>query len=87
MQKNETTRGIGKESVGTVIRAKNPKTILVEVERLMQHPRYKKVIRRRKRYVVHDEKAAAKVGDQVRILESRPISKTKHWRLVEVCKS
>ena len=80
-------RGSKKERVGTVIRAKAQKTIVVEVERLAQHPKYHKVIRIRKRYVAHDEKASAKVGDRVRIVETKPISKTKHWQLSEVLKS
>ncbi len=77
-------RGYQKERSGVVVRAKMAKTVVVEVERLAQHSKYRKVIRKRKRYVVHDEKGAAKVGDQVRIVETKPISKTKHWRLAEV---
>jgi len=80
-------RGSHKEQVGMVIRAKTAKTIVVEVERLAQHPLYQKVIRRRTRYVVHDEKGIAKVGEKARIMETRPISKTKRWRLVEILKS
>lgn len=86
-QESVEIRGFGKERVGTVTRAKTPKTIVVEVERLTQHPKYHKVVKIRKRYVAHDEKIAAKVGDQVRIIETRPISRTKRWRLTEVVKS
>ena len=84
MDKAEARRGHQKERVGVVVRAKMAKTIVVEVERLAQHPKYQKVIRKRKHYIAHDEKGAAKVGDHVRLMETRPISKTKHWRLVEV---
>lgn len=80
-------RGFQKERVGTVTRAKMPKTVVVEVERLTQHPVYHKVIKIRKRYVAHDEKATAKVGDRVRITETRPMSKTKRWRLAEIVKA
>ena len=75
-----------REKIGVVVRAKMQKTIIVEVGRLVQHAVYHKVLRRRKRYMVHDEKGAAKVGDKVRIVETRPISKTKHWRFVETIK-
>ncbi|MBI4387779.1 MAG: 30S ribosomal protein S17 [Candidatus Omnitrophica bacterium] len=78
--------GHTKERIGVVVRAKTPKTIVVEVERLTQHPRYNKVIRKRKRWMVHDEKSTAKVGDKVKIVESRPISKMKCWRVAEVLK-
>ena len=84
MDKVVSERGYQKERSGVVIRAKMAKTVVVEVERLAKHAQYTKVIRRRKRYVVHDEKGVAKVGDQVRIVETKPISKTKHWRLAEV---
>ncbi|PIQ85890.1 MAG: 30S ribosomal protein S17 [Candidatus Omnitrophica bacterium CG11_big_fil_rev_8_21_14_0_20_45_26] len=79
-------RGIRREKVGQVIRAKAAKTIVVEIERLTQHPLYRKVIRKRRRFLVHDEKSAAKLGDKVRIVESKPISKLKSWQLVEVLK-
>ncbi len=78
--------GHTKERIGVVIRAKTAKTIVVEVERLAQHPRYNKVIRKRKHWMVHDEKNTAKVGDKVKIIESRPISKMKRWRVAEVLK-
>ncbi len=59
------------------------KTIVVRVERLVQDPRYKKYVRRYSRYMAHDETNACKVGDQVRIVEHRPISKRKRWKLQE----
>ena len=73
-----------KEQVGIVLNSKMEKTAIVQVTRLMQHPIFKKVIRRRKKYVVHDEKKVAKVGDKVRIVQTKPISKTKRWQLAEV---
>lgn len=84
MEKPDLGRGTRREQTGVVVRAKVPQSVVVEIERLSQHPRYRKVIRRRKRYMVHDEKGVGKVGDKVRIVESRPLSKTKHWRLAEV---
>ena len=64
---------------GVVVSDKMDKTIVVEVERRVQHPIYKKFIRRSKRYHAHDESNAIKVGQNVRIIESRPLSKTKRW--------
>ena len=84
-QTSENTKG-SKGKVGMVVRAKSQKTIVVEISRLVQHATYHKVIRRRKRFMVHDEKGSAKVGDKVRIIETRPISKMKHWRLAEIVK-
>lgn len=75
-----------KELTGTVVRSKTQKTIVVEVTRLAPHPMYNKVMKRRKNYVVHDEKSVAKVGEKVRIVQTKPISKTKHWRLREIVK-
>jgi small subunit ribosomal protein S17 len=60
------------------------KTIVVVEDRLLQHPRYRKYVRRRTRYYVHDEREQAKVGDIVRIQETRPLSRLKRWRLVEI---
>ncbi len=67
---------------GVVVSDKMEKTIVVEVERRIQHPIYKKFIRRSKRYHAHDESNAIKVGQTVRIIESRPLSKTKRWVVV-----
>ena len=77
-------RGNRKERIGEVISNKMVKTITVRVERRFAHPRYKKVVMGYKKLYAHDEKGEAKVGDHVRIEETRPLSKTKRWRLVEV---
>jgi small subunit ribosomal protein S17 len=77
-------RGNRKERLGEVISNKMAKTITVRVERRFAHPRYKKVVTGYKKFYAHDEKGEAKVGDRVRIEETRPLSKTKRWRLVEV---
>ena len=79
-----TKRGTRKERVGEVISNKMAKTIVVRVERRFAHPRFKKVVTGYKKFYAHDEKSEAKVGDRVRIEETRPISKLKRWRLVEV---
>src|SRR5215831_10218859 len=79
-----TDRAKRKERTGEVISDKMTKTIIVRVERRFPHPRYKKVITGYKKFYAHDEKSEAKVGDRVRIEETRPLSKTKRWRLVEV---
>jgi len=73
-----------KERIGRVISDKMQKTITVLVETRVQHPRYKKHIRRRSKFYAHDEREEAKVGDVVRIRETRPLSKLKRWRLVEI---
>jgi small subunit ribosomal protein S17 len=78
------TRGHRKERVGEVIANKMTKTIIVRVERRFPHPKFKKVITGYKKFYAHDEKSEAKVGDRVRIQETRPLSKTKRWRLVEI---
>jgi len=80
----EITRGIRKERVGEVISNKMTKTIVVRVERRFPHPKFKKVVTGYKKLYAHDEKAEAKVGDTVRIEETRPLSKLKRWRLVQV---
>src|SRR5258708_32196742 len=77
-------RGHRKERVGEVISNKMAKTIIVRVERRFAHPKYKKVMTGYKKFYAHDEKSEAKVGDRVRIEETRPLSKTKRWRLVQV---
>jgi small subunit ribosomal protein S17 len=73
-----------KQKVGRVVSDKMDKTIVVSVERLSQHPLYKRVIRLTTKFKAHDERNEARVGDTVRIEESRPLSATKRWRLVEV---
>src|SRR5687767_2153161 len=78
------SRGNRKERVGEVISDKMNKTIIVRVERRFRHAEFKKVVTAYKKFYAHDEKQEAKVGDVVRIQETRPLSKTKCWRLVEV---
>lgn len=73
-----------KERVGEVIANRMTKTIIVRVERRFPHPKFKKVVTGYKKFYAHDEKNEAKVGDRVRIEETRPLSKTKRWRLVEI---
>ena len=73
-----------RELVGEVISDKMDKTIVVEVSRRVRHPRYQKVMMLYKKFYAHDEKSEAGVGDKVRIVESRPLSKLKRWRLVQV---
>jgi small subunit ribosomal protein S17 len=77
-------QGNRKTKVGRVVSDKMDKTIVVTVERLTRHPLYKRVIRASSKFAAHDELNAARVGDTVRIEESRPLSRTKRWRLVEV---
>ncbi|HTA70910.1 MAG TPA: 30S ribosomal protein S17 [Bryobacteraceae bacterium] len=72
------------EKVGQVVSSKMQKTIVVEVTRRVQHPVYKRIINKRKKFYAHDEQQTAQVGDVVRIIECRPISKLKRWRLGEV---
>jgi small subunit ribosomal protein S17 len=77
-------RGWRKDRVGEVVSARMQKTIVVRVERRFRHPRFKKVVTAFRKFYVHDEKNAARPGDRVRIVETRPLSKTKRWRLVEI---
>ncbi len=77
-------RGNRKERIGEVLSNKMAKTIVVQVERRFPHPKFRKVVTEYKKFYAHDEKGEAKPGDRVRIEETRPISKTKRWRLVEV---
>ncbi len=72
------------QKVGKVVSAKMAKTIVVEVTRRVPHPVYKRVISKRKKFYAHDEQSAAKIGDTVRIIECRPISKLKRWRLGDI---
>ena len=72
--------------IGYVIASKMAKTIVVEVDRQTAHPVYRRVIKRSKKFYAHDEKGVAHVGDVVRIEETRPLSKLKRWRLVEIIK-
>lgn len=77
-------RHLRKERSGVVVSDAMDKTVVVQVERRMAHPLYGKIIRRHKKYTAHDEQNEAHKGDRVRIAETRPMSKTKRWRLVEI---
>ena len=77
-------RGNRKERTGLVVSDVQNKTIVIEVTRRTTHPRYKKVIKVKKKYTAHDEENQAKIGDKVRVIETRPISKVKRWRLQEI---
>jgi len=77
-------RGRRKERVGKVVADKMQKTVIVTLTRQVPHPLYKKYFKKTTKFVAHDENNDAKVGDTVRIMETRPLSKTKRWRMVEV---
>jgi small subunit ribosomal protein S17 len=79
-------RGENKERVGVVTSTAMNKTITVSVVRLVEHPLYRKAIKRTKHFKAHDKNDDCKVGDLVRIRETRPLSKTKRWRMVEIVK-
>ena len=81
---NLKDRGHRKERVGEVLSSKMAKTIVVRVERRFPHPRFKKVVTAYTKFYAHDEKGEAKPGDRVRIVETRPLSKIKRWRLMEI---
>jgi small subunit ribosomal protein S17 len=80
----EAREGRRKVLQGTVVSDKMDKTITVTVERVLKHPKYKKYVRRNKKYHAHDEDGSAGIGDRVEIMESRPLSKIKRWRLVRI---
>ncbi|GAB2659674.1 hypothetical protein GCM10027169_23390 [Gordonia jinhuaensis] len=80
----EKVRGSRKERIGYVVSDKMEKTIVVELEDRVKHPLYGKIIRTTSKVKAHDEKGIAGIGDRVRLMETRPLSATKHWRLVEV---
>ncbi len=73
-----------KQRTGTVVSEKMDKTVVVQIERIITHRLYRKSLRRRKRYQAHDERNDCRLGDRVLIEESRPLSKLKHWRVVEI---
>ena len=81
---SDDSRGTRKERVGMVVSDAPQKTVSVAVETLVRHPLYKKRVRRSKKFLVHDEQNEARVGDTVRIIETRPISARKRWRLANV---
>ena len=78
------TRRARKMRIGQVVSDKMEKTVVVQIERRVQHPVYGKMVRRTKKLKAHDEQNAAKTGDTVRIMETRPLSKDKRWRVVEI---
>jgi small subunit ribosomal protein S17 len=77
------TRGLRKTRVGVVVRDKMDKSVIVEVNRTVMHPLYQKYVKKRTRFMAHDETNQCKIGDRVRIVESRPLSRLKRWRVQE----
>jgi len=69
---------------GTVVSDKMDKTVMVKIDQVFRHPTYKKIIRRSSKFAVHDEANDAHIGDTVRIMETRPLSKSKRWRVIEI---
>ena len=84
MAEEQATQGNKNEKIGQVVSTKMQKTIVVEVSRRVPHPLYKRIIGKRKKFYAHDEESSAKTGDVVRIVECRPLSKLKRWKLAEV---
>lgn len=80
----ETTRNLRKERIGVVVSNKMDKTIVIAVERKVKHAKYGKFVKRRSKFTAHDEANTCNIGDTVRIMETRPLSKNKCWRLVEI---
>lgn len=80
----ELKRNLRKERIGKVVSDKMQKSIVVSVERKVKHPIYGKFIKKTTRFMAHDENGDAHVGDTVRIMETRPLSKLKRWRLIEI---
>ena len=80
----ELVRNFRKERIGIVVSNKMQKSIVVRVDRKMKHPKYGKFIQRSKKFIAHDENNECNVGDTVRIMETRPLSTRKNWRLVEI---
>ena len=83
-KEEQTVRSARKTRVGMVVSDKMMKTVVVSIERRVQHPVYGKMVRRTKKLKAHDEQNEAKTGDTVRIMETRPLSKDKRWRVVEI---
>ena len=77
-------RGLRKRRIGTVVSNKMDKTVVVAIDRIVKHPVYKKYVRRRSKFIAHDEKNMCGVGDKVMIVETRPLSRTKRWRVHEI---
>ena len=84
MSTEEKKRGIRKSQIGVVTSAAMQKTVTVAVDRLVQHPLYKKTLRKTSKFLAHDEEGSCRVGDRVRIVETRPLSARKRWRVAEV---
>ena len=84
MHKNMKTRNLRKERIGTVTSNKMKKAIVVSEVKKVKHPMYGKFVLKTKKYVAHDEKNDCNIGDTVKIMETRPLSKTKCWRMVEI---
>jgi small subunit ribosomal protein S17 len=84
VHESATERGARQELVGVVTSAKMEKTIVVKVVRATQHPLYHRVVRTAKKYYAHDETREARIGDTVRIVSTRPLSKLKRWRLKDI---
>jgi len=80
----ETKRNLRKERIGVVTSNKMEKSIVVSVERKVKHPKYGKFVKKTTKFVAHDEKNECNTGDTVKIMETRPLSKNKCWRLVEI---
>jgi small subunit ribosomal protein S17 len=83
METKAEERGKRKSMVGKVVSDAMDKTVVVSIERLVKHQAYGKYVRRRSRFKVHDEKNECKVGDEIRFMETRPLSKDKRWRFLE----
>jgi len=77
-------RGMNRQVIGTIISNKMDRTVVVQIERLVKHPLYKKYIRRRNKFMAHDKENACQIGDKVLITETRPLSKTKRWRVSRI---
>lgn len=84
MENNTTSRNLRKQRTGIVVSNKMDKTVTVSVVRRIQHPMYGKYMKRSKKFFAHDEQNSCNIGDKVRIMETRPLSKMKRWRLVEI---
>ncbi len=80
----EATRNLRKERIGIVTSDKMDKSVVVMIERKVKHPMYGKFVKKTSKFMVHDEKNDCNIGDTVRIMEIRPMSKNKNWRLVEI---
>lgn len=84
MESSTEKRSLRKTKIGKVVSNKMQKSVVVSIERLVPHPIYKKYFKRTTKLMAHDEKNEARIGDIVKIMETRPLSKSKRWRLVEV---